>query len=767
MSVVQRGNPQPDPSPTPARPPVLVSAAPAAAVPAAPAAPDEVRYLHRDLSWLEFNRRVLAQAADPRLPLLERVKFLAIFTSNLDEFFMKRMWLLKRMAQGEKGGVVSVDGLTPREALSAARALVTDLQDEQVRLYQQDILPALVAQDIHIVRYADLSSRDRRWVDEWYRANVFPALTPLAVDPGHRFPFISNLSDNIGILATPPATPRAHAPLHPEEPELQFARVKIPPGLKRFVAISPKHTPRGTRRVDRFVELSDLIRNHLHELFPGVQVHESVIFRVTRSAGIQRDDALEALDAAGTGTLIQSVEEDLRQRRFARAVRLEVEPHASQQFRQWLLDKLSLDSQDLYEHPACEFDSMFELGDIDRPDLKHAPWRGVVPPVFRRVARGPRARLEGAAASAANLMALIRKRDILVHHPYESFHASVERFISAAAADPDVVAIKQTLYRTSPDSPFIASLIRAADSGKQVACLVELRARFDEDRNVRFARQLEKAGVHVAYGVLGLKTHCKAAMVVRRERSGLRCYAHLGTGNYHPKTAQLYTDIGLFTCDPDITSDLVSVFNYLTGLGAPRSFDTLLVAPFTMRQRFNALIDREAENARRGLPARIIAKINSMEDRETAERLYAASAAGVPITLIVRGFCCLRPGVPGLSDNIRVVSVVGRFLEHSRIFHFAGGQADPLDGEWYFASADWMYRNLSNRVELATPVRDEHARRRLWRILEVSLQDRRCAWDMRTDGTYVQRHPGPDAEPDSPAAAGTFETLMWEAGRTP
>ena len=365
--------------------------------------------------------------------------------------------------------------------------------------------------------------------------------------------------------------------------------------------------------------------------------------------------------------------------------------------------------------------------------------------------------------SSASFFGAIRRHDILVHHPYESFAASVERFIASAASDPDVLTIKQTLYRTSPDSPFIGHLIRAAEAGKQVACLVELRARFDEDRNVRFARVLEKAGVHVAYGVQGLKTHCKTSLVVRRERHGLRCYAHLGTGNYHPKTAQLYTDVGLLTADPELTTDLVNLFNFLTGLAATQQYSTLLVAPTCMRTKLCAMIDREVDFAKKGLPTRIIAKINSMEDRDMTERLYAASQAGVKITLIVRGFCCLRPGVPGLSDNITVLSIIGRFLEHSRIYHFGAGREDILDGDWFIASADWMYRNLSNRVEVGVPVRDPAAKARLVEIISTHQADHRQAWELKPDGEYVRRVIPRDSSPDSPAAIGTFETLMRSA----
>lgn len=707
----------------------------------------EPRFLNRDISWLEFNRRVLAQAADDRTPLLERLKFLSIFTSNLDEFFMKRVGLVKRQVHAGVN-TPAPDGLTPRQQLQAMRSLVSILQDEQSIIWTRSILPRLTANDIHLVRYEDLSEKDKAWADDWYRQNVFPALTPLAVDPTHRFPFISNLSDNLAVLASFPAEKNPSSSEGESESDIedgkQFARIKIPPTIRRFIQLPH----RSGKRCDRFVLLQDIIRHNLDDLFPGMLIHEQIYFRVTRSSGIQKDD-LETLN------LLQSVEADLKQRKFARAVRLEIESNPSPTILRWLLDKLNLEPADVYERPGdVEYTALFEIAELDRPDLKEPVWKPVIPP---RLAEAASERLP------ANLFAAIRKQDILLHHPYESFHASVEKFIGAAAADPDVVTIKQTLYRTSPDSPFIESLIRAAETGKQVACLVELRARFDEGRNVRFARQLEKAGVHVAYGVVGLKTHCKTSLVVRKERQGLRCYAHLGTGNYHPKTAQLYTDVGLLTCDPGITADMVNLFNFLTGLAATQSYSHLLVAPFNMRAKFYSLIDREINNARRGRPARIFAKINSLEDREMTDKLYEASRAGVRITLIVRGFCCLRPGVPGLSENIRVVSVVGRFLEHSRIFHFASGHEDPLDGDWFISSADWMYRNLSNRVEVAAPVRDPESRRRLSRIFDVTLADQRCAWDMHGDGTYTRRTIADGTSPNSIEALGTFNCLMADA----
>ncbi|MBX3382738.1 MAG: polyphosphate kinase 1 [Phycisphaeraceae bacterium] len=706
------------------------------------------RFFNRDISWLEFNRRVLAQAADGDVPLLDRLRFISIFISNLDEFFMKRVGLLKRWVHAGVDAP-SHDGMTPRQQLSAIRELVIELTAERDRIWVEQLRPGLEAAGIHILRYDDLPPKDKQWAEEWYRVNVFAMLTPLGVDPTHRFPFISNLSENLAVIAEPPSDYRQR--LGEDAPEWVQARVKFPANIKRYIQL-PSRDARPDKRTVRLVHLHDVIRNNLDDLFPGMRLLETVTFRVTRSAGIQKDD----LDAPN---LLQSVEADLKQRRFARAVRLEIQRTATVGIERWLLDKLNIDTKDMYDVPdGVDYAGLTEICDLDRPDLRVRPWKPVVPARLLFPAIG-----QGHEKNAAHFFGAIRKQDILVHHPYESFSASVERFIAAAASDPDVLTIKQTLYRTSPDSPFIEHLVKAAEAGKQVACLVELRARFDEDRNVRFARQLEKAGVHVAYGVQGLKTHCKTSLVVRRERHGLRCYAHLGTGNYHPKTAQLYTDVGLFTCDPDITTDLVNLFNFLTGLAATQSYSTLLVAPYTMRQRLYQLIDAEIENARKGLPARITAKMNSLEDRETTERLYAAAAAGVAITLIVRGFCCLRPGVRGLSENIRVISVVGRFLEHSRIFHFAAGEQDPIDGEWYISSADWMYRNLSNRVEVAVPVRDRDARTRLHEIISTHLADHRQSWDLTPEGVYARRTPPSDAAPGSPALVGTFEALMQSA----
>ncbi|MEQ8770239.1 MAG: polyphosphate kinase 1 [Phycisphaerales bacterium] len=718
-----------------------------------PRTPDMIEsdiYFNRDLSWLEFNRRVLDLARDPEHPLLERVKFLAIFASNMDEFFMKRVGLLRRRLQLNQTS--SRPGtMPPAQVLDAVRKTVAKMQKVQAKCWSEDLVPALANAGIHILSYTDLAEADRATIDAWYTANVFPVLTPLAVDPGHRFPFISNLSENLGVLLEPiepsSATPRPAESL--------FARVKCPDVLPQMVRLDTLDSapgapasPKGANAKDiRLVPLDEIIYHNLDDLFPGLRITDVLPFRITRSAAVEVDDD-EADD------LLEQVEEELRMRRFASALRIQVNPNPNRRILQFVMDELGLTDNDVYERSGpLAYADLFEIAALDRPDLKDRPWKPVVPaalrgdetPVFNRIAKG----------------------DILVHHPYDSFEHSVERFVAEAARDPDVLAIKQTLYRTSADSPFVDSLVRAAAEGKQVACLVELRARFDEDRNVQFARQLESAGVHVAYGVVGLKTHCKISLVVRRERhegrATIRTYAHIGTGNYHPTTAQLYTDVGLLTADPEVTSDVVMLFNALTGHTATSAYKRLLVAPNTMRRKFEELIDNEIANAKNGRPARIIAKMNSLEDRKITDRLYVASQAGVPITLYIRGFCCLRPGVPGLSDNIRVVSIVGRFLEHSRVFHFADGSDDPLEGTWIIGSADWMYRNLNTRVESAVPVTSRAARARLQRLVDVMTTDTRNAWDLTPTGAYVRRSHADPANPDP----GTFAALMADATRPP
>lgn len=705
-------------------------------------------YFNRDLSLLEFNRRVLSLAQDARTPLLERVRFLSIFSSNLDEFVMKRIGLLSRRI---KQGVTAVDqdGVPTAALMAALRRTIRELQAEQTRCYETEIRPALEREGIAIVDYDTLPSEERRALRQWYRRNVFPVLTPLAVDTGHRFPFVSNLSRNLGVLMTDPGAPAEAEPL--------FARVKIPSVLPQWLrlpdqpdqtlSLTPAPGAGGGR--GRWVSLRDVIQNNLDDLFPGMRLLEVVPFRVTR-------DSESEIDEEDAETLIEQVEAQLKKRRFAAPVRVEIGPGASPRLVAQLAEELHLDASDFDERVGLlDYTTLNEIADLERPELKWPRWTPVVP-----------ARL---AEQGKDIFSVIRQGDVLVHHPFDSFAASAERFIAEASRDPDVLAIKQTIYRTSRDSPFVSSLVRAAEAGKQVAVLIELRARFDEQSNVRLARILEKAGAHVAYGVIGYKTHCKAALVVRREADGLRSYAHVGTGNYHPRTAMLYTDLGLFSCDPAVTEDVAELFNFMTGRSRLDTYETLLVAPLNMKKRFIDMIRREADLARAhaagrsSVGGRIVAKMNAFADTDVAEALYDASRAGVDITLYVRGFCCLRPGVPGLSENIRVVSILGRFLEHSRVFHFGAGRADPLEGEWYIASADWMYRNLNNRVEAACPVLPRTARARLARILEIMSRDRRGAWDLMPDGSYVARSPEPGTPADSPEALGTFETLMREA----
>ena len=679
---------------------------------------DPARFLNRDLQWLEFNCRVLAQADDPHVPLLERVRFLAIFGSNLDEFFMKRVGGLRRQIDA---GVASPawEPLSPEDQVTLIRERTIAQNIEAQRLWRDVLVPGLAAREIHLLAWNDLTKPERVEVEAWYRRNLFPILTPLAVDPGHRFPFISNMSVSLGVMLR-----------RPGESEQLFARVKVPEfggHLYRFADSK------------RFVPLQEVIAHNLDDLFPGMEIIKVLPFRVTRNAETERDNE-DAED------LLELIQQQLRERRFARVVRLEVATKGGDRVQRFLEEELELSDDDIYEVDGLlDWGVLNEIADIDAPELHWPTWTPLAPP--------------GLEAEDADIFGLIRKQDILVHHPYQSFDHSVERFIEAAAADPKVLAIKQVLYRTSGDSPFIPSLIRAAEAGKQVAVLVELRARFDEARNIVWARKLEDAGVHVAYGVVGLKTHTKVALVVRQEADSIRCYAHVGTGNYNSKTARLYEDIGLLTCDPAITEDLVGLFNYMTGRSRQKDYQRLLIAPVAMKRRFLELIDEEVEFHQRGQKGRIIVKMNQLEDRSVTDALYRASKAGVSIDIICRGFCCVRPGVPKLSESIRVYSTIGRFLEHSRIFWFGRGAADPLDGEFYIGSADWMYRNLNTRVECATPIAIREHRERLWQILQMHLNDRRQQWRMASDGAYTRASTAGVAE-HSDALVGPHVLLM-------
>ncbi len=650
--------------------------------------------LNRELSWIDFSARVLHEAADGRNPLLDRVKFLAIFAGILDEFFQVRVSGLRRQVESGRS-YISTDGMTPQEQLDAIRRRVGDLVAEHSALWAH-IRGELAAAGILILDYDAVPEHHdtlrRRFHDE-----IFPVLTPLAVDPGHPFPYISTLSLSIAVGLR-----------DPETGEKRFARVKIPPLLPRLFEVER----------DKFVLLDQVIEANLDELFRGMEILETHLFRVTRDADI-------AIEEDEADDLLEAMEEEIRRRRFGEAVRLEIERSMPDVTRRILIHGTGVHEEDCFEIAGMlDLTALWQLVALDRPDLKAPEYSPVIPPRLIPLDDD----------EPVDMFALIRSGDLLVHHPYESFTASTERFIDQAADDPDVLTIKQTLYRTSGDSPIVRSLIRAAEKGKQVVVLVEIKARFDEEANIVWGRRLEQAGAHVVYGLVGLKTHSKVCLVVRREGSGLRRYVHIGTGNYNNKTARLYTDIGLFTCRDEIGADVTDLFNVLTGLSRQRAFRRLLVAPMTLRPRFVELVAREAANARAGAPARIVIKCNAIVDNGAIEALYDASRAGVDIDLIVRSACCLVPGVEDVSERIRVRSIVGEFLEHSRIWMFANGGRP----EWYIGSADLMERNLDRRVEAVTPVDDPEAQARLGRIIEVMLADDRRSWLLRPDGSWIR-----------------------------
>jgi polyphosphate kinase len=664
------------------------------------AVPPDARFLNRELSWLEFNRRVLAEAEDPAVPLLDRVKFIAIFGSNLDEFFMKRVGGLKQQAASNLLQLAP-DGRSPRQQMAEITQVVRPQVTLQRDLFLRHLLPELGRHGVELVRAAgDLRAGERRFLDDYFRDKVFPLLTPLAVDPAHPFPFISNLSLSLAVAVR-----------HPEDGDTRFARLKVPDTLPRWV---------GLPHPFRLIALEDLIALHLDRLFPGMEVVESWPFRVTRNADVQR--AEETAE-----DLLEAIQEELHERRFATVVRLEVLPGMSRWMRDLLVEELGLHGDDVYEvEGPLALRDLTQWLKLPLPALKEPPWVPVTHP-----------RLAG-LGDDAGLFGVLAAGDLLVHHPYDSFVTSVQRFIEAAAADDAVLGIKQSLYRTSTDSRLMKALVRAAEAHKQVAVSVEIKARFDEANNIEWAETLEEAGAHVVYGLVGLKTHAKLTLVVRREADGaLRSYAHLATGNYNSETANLYTDLGLFTSRPEITTEVVQVFNVLTGYVHRPEFKKLLVAPFNMKERFLELIEREITHAEAGRRGWIQAKMNALEDTEVVEALYRASQAGVEIDLVVRGICRLRPGVPGLSESIRVISIVGRFLEHPRLFVF-GNAGKP---EYYLGSADWMVRNLEYRVEVVVPVEEPSLQAELQTILDLQLADNAKAWDMRSDGTWEKRVP--------------------------
>ncbi|MGC5021103.1 RNA degradosome polyphosphate kinase [Micromonospora sp. DT47] len=675
------------------------SVGPDDAPPAAAPLPED-RFLNREISWLDFNARVLALAEDPRTPLLERAKFLAIFASNLDEFYMVRVAGLKRRLSAGlpvRGG----DRLPLRTQLERISEKTADLVGRHAACFVDDVLPKLAAEDIRILGWADLDDPERERLRTWFRAHIFPVLTPLAVDPAHPFPYISGRSLNLAVAVR-----------DPDGGSELFARVKVPNNVPRFVRVG-RDQP-GLR----MLPVEELISVHLGQLFSGMQVVECHLFRVTRNAEVEVDEDRDE-------DLLQALERELARRRFGPPVRLEVAASISDHMLELLVRELDMDAQDVLRvRGLLDLSALWQLyGEADRPDLKDPPF---VPATHPRLAEGEVPR---------SVFATLRDGDVLVHHPYHSFATSVQRFIEQAAADPDVLAIKQTLYRTSGDSPIVDALVDAAAAGKQVVVLVELKARFDEVANIGWARTLERAGCHVVYGLVGLKTHCKTALVVRQEGNQIRRYCHIGTGNYHPKTARLYEDFGVLTADPEIGADLTDLFNVLTGYSRQTAFRRLLVAPQGIRSGLVERIDREIAHVRLGMPGLVQFKVNSLVDEEITDALYRASRAGVHVDLLIRGMCTLRPGVPGLSENIRVRSILGRFLEHSRIFRFGNNG----DAEFWMGSADLMHRNLDRRVEALVQVSDPVARAELDHVLTAAFGPGVESFELTPDGTWNRR----------------------------
>ena len=658
------------------------------------------RFLNRELSWLDFNARVLALAADETTPVLERAKFLAIFATNLDEFFMVRMAGLQR--QIEAGfRTPSPDGMTPREQVEVIAEKSRNLTEQHIHLFVEEILPELAGHGVRILRWNELDDAQKKELDELFAERVFPIVTPLAVDPGHPFPYISNLSLNLAVQVRDPSVEEVH-----------FARVKVPPVIPRFISLEDGEI---------FVPLEDVIAANLDRLFPGMEIVEHPVFRVTRNADLEVDDE-------GAEDLLEALEAELARRRFTPAVRLEIEEGMPRHILELLERELQITADDVYtSRGPLDLAGLWDLYELDRPELKDPPFQA-------RTHIDLVAPEEGATPT---MFEVLRRRDVLVHHPYDSFRTSVQRFIEEAARDESVLAIKQTLYRTSGESPIVDALIGAAEAGKQVVVLVEIKARFDERANIQWARTLERAGCHVVYGVVGLKTHCKLCLVVRSEEGTLRRYAHVGTGNYNPKTARLYEDMGLFTCDEQLTIDVSNLFNYLTGYSLQRRYRKLVVAPREMRQQIIEMVEREAGEARAGRAARIVMKLNALVDEGIIDSLYSASRAGTEIDLIVRGICTLRPGVQGLSDNIRVRSILGRFLEHSRILYFHNGGAEDM----YIGSADMMHRNLDRRVEAMARIDSPEVKRTISEILDLALADNYSAWLLGDSGEWTRLQP--------------------------
>lgn len=672
---------------------------------------DQALYINRELSWLDFNERVLQLAEDPKVPLLERVKYCAIYTTNLDEYYMVRVAGLHDQIDAgvENPGQ---DGLTPTETIAAIRERVLELGARLTACFQSDLREKLAGQGIHVLRYEQLDKQQRAEAAERFRRTIFPALTPLAVAPGRPFPYISNLSLSLAVLVRDPVSGQT-----------VFARVKVPSEiLPRFVRVHTAHEPSANgpqaEQAVAFVALEEVIERHLDALFPGMEIVDSAVFRVTRDADLEVSD-----DAAD---LLQAVEDELRRRRFGELVRVEIEADMSQRLREELVGLLGVKPEEVYPvEGLLDMGSLWQIAGLPgMPELRFAPFAGVTHP-----------RLQGSEGERPDVMAAMREGDLLVHHPYDSFATSVERFVEQAVEDPNVLAIKQTVYRTSDDSAMVPALIEASERGKQAVALVELTARFDERTNIHWAKALEEAGVHVVYGLPALKTHAKCVLVVRREGDGVRNYVHIGTGNYHSTTARLYTDFGLMTIDEHLGADVADMFNYLTGFGRPQHYRQVLTAPDMLRHGMIEQIERTIASHSSQTPARIAMKMNALVDGGCIRALYRASQAGVKVDLNVRGICCLRPGLPGISENITVVSIVGRFLEHSRVYVFQRGGEQTV----YIASADMMPRNLDHRVELAAPVHDPELQAELLDTLERAFADNQFSWQLHSDGVWRRR----------------------------
>jgi polyphosphate kinase len=703
---------------------------------------DPQYYINRELSWLEFNNRVLYEACDPRTPLLERLKFLAIFSSNLDEFFMVRVAGLKQQVEATVN-LLTTDGRTPQKQLDDIRLHLHPQLKKQNTEFQEVLQPLLRQQGICILDYIELNQQQRNYLDNYFQEQIFPVLTPLAVDPSHPFPHISNLSLNLAVVVK-----------NPDTEEEFFARVKVPQVLPRFLPLPPELRTEDNGKTANWsgIPLEQAIAHNLESLFPGMSIQEYHPFRITRDADLELEED-EAED------LLLAIEQELRKRRMGGTpVRLEIRSQTPESIRSRLLQDLGLTENDIYE-----VDGLLGLRDLmyflllPLPDLKDPPRQSVVPSRLQRLKEPCINPDVPEPEDGKDFFSVIREKDLLVHHPYQSFSGTVVRFITSAAHDPNVLAMKMTLYRTSGDSPIVNALIAAAENGKQVSVLVELKARFDEENNIYWARRLERVGVHVVYGLVGLKTHSKIVLVVRREKDKMRRYVHIGTGNYNPKTARLYTDLGLFSCREELGADLTDVFNFLTGYSRQKSYREIIVAPVNMRDRFLELIKREIENVQNGFSGRIVAKMNALVDPQIISALYEASRAGVQIDLIIRGICCLRPGLLNLSHNIRVISIIGRFLEHSRIYYFYNNNQEEI----YIGSADWMRRNLDRRVEVITTIKDKEIDKDLQEILGIMLADNRHAWELQPDGNYIQRCPG-----DNCPEANSQKTILSMALRT-